>query len=141
MNYKRVFLAALAAFVAYFASGSLAIGLFLKNSYLAYASVYRPEQEVLKVFPVGMVATFIALLVLSILYAKGYQGSSGLGQGARFGVLIGIFSDGMFVFHNYVNLRIGLKLTLEQAVAFFFEWLLVGIVLGLTYKPAAAPAL
>jgi hypothetical protein len=35
-----------------------------------------------------------------------------------------------------VNLNIGLKLTVEQAIGYFIEWLAVGIVVGLTYKPA-----
>jgi hypothetical protein len=39
--------------------------------------------------------------------------------------------------HNYVNLNIGLKLTVQQAVAYFIEWLVVGIVLGLIYRPFA----
>ena len=38
--------------------------------------------------------------------------------------------------HNYVKLNIGLKLTLGQAVAYFVEWTVVGIVIGLIYKPA-----
>jgi hypothetical protein len=37
-------------------------------------------------------------------------------------------------------LNIGWKLTLEQAVAYFFEWLLVGIVIGLIYRPLAQNA-
>jgi hypothetical protein len=40
------------------------------------------------------------------------------------------------VIHNYVNLNIGLKLTLGQAVAYFVEWTVVGIVIGLVYIPA-----
>jgi len=32
--------------------------------------------------------------------------------------------------------NIGLKLTLEQAAAYFVEWTVVGIVIGLIYKPA-----
>jgi len=40
------------------------------------------------------------------------------------------------VIHNYVDLNIGLKLTLGQAVAYFVEWTVVGIVIGLIYKPA-----
>jgi hypothetical protein len=35
-----------------------------------------------------------------------------------------------------VKLNIGLKLTLGQAVAHFVEWTVVGIVIGLIYKPA-----
>jgi hypothetical protein len=41
-----------------------------------------------------------------------------------------------FVMHNYVNLNIGWKLTAEQAIAYFVEWLAVGIVIGTIYRPA-----
>jgi hypothetical protein len=36
-----------------------------------------------------------------------------------------------------VNLNIGLKLALVQAVAYFVQWTIVGIVIGLIYKPLA----
>jgi hypothetical protein len=38
--------------------------------------------------------------------------------------------------HNYVNLNIGLKLTLEQSGAYFVEWVVTSIVIGLIYRPA-----
>jgi len=44
-----------------------------------------------------------------------------------------------FVLHNYVNLNIGLKLALMQAVAYFAQWTIVGIVIGLIYKPLVTP--
>ena len=44
-----------------------------------------------------------------------------------------------FVLHNYVNLNIGLKLALMQAVAYFVQWAIIGIVIGLIYKPLATP--
>ena len=69
-----------------------------------------------------------------------YQGGSGVAEGARFGVLIGVFAVCAFVVHNHVNLNIGLKLTLEQAAAYFVEWTVVGIVIGLIYKPAVPGA-
>jgi hypothetical protein len=37
--------------------------------------------------------------------------------------------------HNYVNLNIGRKLALEMAAAEFVQWTIVGIVIGLLYKP------
>jgi hypothetical protein len=43
------------------------------------------------------------------------------------------------VLHNYVNLNIGLKLALMQAAAYFLQWTIVGIVIGLIYKPLATP--
>ena len=44
-----------------------------------------------------------------------------------------------FVLHNYVNLNIGLKLALGQAVPYFVQWTIVGIVIGLIYRPLATP--
>ncbi|MGA8074841.1 MAG: hypothetical protein WB995_15295 [Candidatus Acidiferrales bacterium] len=77
----------------------------------------------------------VAVLSLAVIYAMMYRGGSGLLEGARFGALIGVFAIGSFVIHNYVNLNIGLKLTVEQSVAYFVEWVVVGIVIGLIYRP------
>jgi hypothetical protein len=38
--------------------------------------------------------------------------------------------------HNFVNLNIGWKLAVEQSVAYFVEWMVVGIVIGVIYRPA-----
>jgi hypothetical protein len=43
------------------------------------------------------------------------------------------------VLHNYVNLNIGLKLVLGQAVVYFVQWTIVGIIIGLIYRPLATP--
>jgi uncharacterized membrane protein len=77
--------------------------------------------------------------MLAVLYAMLYRGRSGLAEGARsgaiFGVLIGVFAICAFVVHNYVNLQIGLKLTAQQAVAYFVEWVVTCMVIGLIYRP------
>ena len=79
---------------------------------------------------------FLAIVVLAVLYAMLYQGGSGVTEGARFGALIGVFAIGSFVVHNYVNLQIGVKLTVQQGIAYFAEWVIVGLVIGLIYRPA-----
>jgi hypothetical protein len=63
------------------------------------------------------------------------RGSSTALDGVRFGALIGVFAVCSFVIHNHVNLNIGLRLTLGQAVAYFLEWTFVGAVIGLIYRP------
>ena len=87
--------------------------------------------------PVGMAAMFLSMLVLAVIYAMLYKGGSGVAESARFGGLIGVFAVCAFVVHNYVNLNIGLKLTLEQAAAYLVEWIIAGIVIGVIYRPAA----
>jgi len=141
MNYSSLGLAALGGTVASFAFGFLVFWLLpglIKEGH-KYPAVFRPKEEMMKVMPIGFVATFISILVVAIIFAMMHQGGSGTTQGARFGVLIGIFVVCAFALHNYVNLNIGLKLALMQAAAYFVQWTIVGIVIGLIYKPLATP--
>jgi hypothetical protein len=141
MSYTRIALAALGAFVAYFALGGLFFNLpAMRNEFLKYPAVYRPQEAMRGVIPLGMAAMLVAMLALATLYAMLYRGGSGVAEGAHFGGLIGIFFVCAFVVHNYVNLNIGLKLTVVQAVAYFVEWVVTGVVMGLIYRPPASPA-
>ncbi len=137
MNPLRIFLAGLGGFVAYFVIGGLSFAVlpFLKTEFMKYPAVYRSQEGIKSVMPAGMAAMLLAILSLAVLYAMMYRGGSGWLEGARFGALIGVFAIGSFVIHNYVNLNIGLKLTMEQSVAYFVEWVVVGIVIGLIYRP------
>jgi hypothetical protein len=138
MNIARLAFATLGAFAAYFIVGAVAFTLVpsMKNEFLKYPSVYRSQQGQMSAMPVGMAAMLVAMFVLAVLYAMLYQGGSGVIEGARFGALIGVFSVCAFVVHNYVNLNIGPKLTFQQAIAYFVEWVITGIVIGLIYRPA-----
>ncbi len=138
MNPTRIVLAALGGFVTYLVLGGAAFGAFpaLKNEFLKYPQIYRTQQGQMSPLPAGMVAMFVSMLALAVIYAMVYRAGSGAAQGARFGALIGVFSVGAFVVHNYVNLNIGLRGTAQQAVAYFVEWTLTGIAMGLIYRPA-----
>jgi hypothetical protein len=138
MNYTRLLLAALAAFIAYFLLGGLFFAAGpLTDEFRKYPAVYRPKEEIMSVMPAGMLAMFVSMVVMAVLYAMIYRGGSGIAQGAQFGALIGVFAVCAFVVHNYVNLNIGLALTVGQAIAYFVEWTVAGIVIGLIYRPAA----
>ena len=141
MNYSRLALAALGGTVASFAFGFLVFWLapgLIKEGH-KYPAVFRPKEEMMKVMPIGFGGTFISILVVAIIFAMNHEGGSGAAEGACFGILIGIFVVCALVLHNYVNLNIGLKLALGQAAAYFVQWTIVGIVIGLIYKPLASP--
>ncbi|MGB7284924.1 MAG: hypothetical protein WBE13_21870 [Candidatus Acidiferrum sp.] len=137
MNYLSLALAALGGTVASFAFGFLVFWLVpaLINEAHKYPAVFRPKEEMTKVMPIGLATTIISILAVAIIFAMTHPGGSGTAEGARFGVLIGIFVVCAGVLHNYVNLNIGLKLALGQAVAYFVQWTIIGIVIGLIYKP------
>ena len=136
MNYSRLGLAALGGTIASFAFGALVFWLVpaLIDEAHKYPAVFRPREEMNRVMPIGFAASFIAILVVAIIFAMIHHGRSGPLEGARLGVLIGIFAV-CNVLHNYANLNFGLKLALGQAAAYFVQWTIVGIVIGLIYKP------
>jgi len=138
MNFTRIALAGLGGFVAYFVLGGVLFAALpaLRNEFLKYPAVYRSKEGQMSHMPAGMIAMFVGIVVLAVIYAMVYQGGSGVAEGARFGALIGLFSVCAFVVHNHVNLNIGLKLTVEQSAAYLLEWIVVGIVIGLIYRPA-----
>jgi hypothetical protein len=140
MNYLSILLASLGAFVAYMVLGGAMFALIplLKKEFLRYPAVYRDHHGQMTHMPLGVAGMFLAILALAALYALCGQGGSGLAGGARFGVLIGLFSVGSFVLHNYVNLNIGMRLTVQSAVAYLVQWVVVGMVIGLIYRPVQA---
>jgi hypothetical protein len=137
VNYSHIALAAPGATVAYFAYGFAMFAALpsMKKEFMKYPNVYRSNDDMMKVMPYGMVAILISIVVVTVLYAKMYSAGGGIVSGICLGALIGIFSVCTFVIHNYVNLNIGLALTLYQGAAYFIQWVIVGAAIGLIYKP------
>jgi hypothetical protein len=140
MNYGRVALAALSATVFDSIFGYLVYGVLLASSFAAYPGVYRPAEAGAAYLPGMFACLFVGLLAAAYIYAKGYEGGSGVAEGVRFGALLGVFMAAVFAGVNYATLNIGLGHSLQIAVAGFVEWTLLGTVIGLVYKPSAAPA-
>jgi len=86
--------------------------------------------------PYGMFAILIAIVVVAILYAQIHTAGGGIVSGIYLGALIGLFTIGTFTIHNYINLNIGLTLTIYQSIAYFIQWVIVGAAIGLIYKPS-----
>ena len=83
MNWARVALSSVAALIAYFVYGGVVTGIFLKNDYLPYASVFRPADQIIKIFPFGIATTLLAIVVLTIavVHAERLQWRRWLGRG------------------------------------------------------------
>src|SRR5450755_4445970 len=137
VSYARIALACLGATVAYFVYGFAMFAAWpsMKVEFKKYPNVYRSEESMIKVMPYGMVGILISIVVVAVLYARIYPLGGGIVSGVSLGALIGLFVVSMFVIHNYVNLNIGLRLTLYQGIAYFIQWPIVGAAVGLIYRP------
>ena len=138
MNYGRLVLAAVVAMVVDLIYGYVVFGMAL-GSYIAVApGVFRPLDAVTQHLPALFGGTLLGMLAATAIYAKGYEGKSGLGEGIRFGLLVAIFSAGYFNIAGSAVMNYGLKLAAINSAAGVGEWLIVGVVIGMLYKPAAA---
>jgi len=137
VNASRIALASLGAMAAYFVYGFAMFAAWpsMKTEFLKYPNVYRPKDEMMKVMPYGMIAILIAIVV-ALLYAEIYTAGGGIVSGIYLGALIGLFFVCTFTIHNYINLNIGLRLTIYQSIAYFIQWVIVGAAIGLIYKPS-----
>ncbi len=137
MNYTRLAIAAVAATIVDGLYGFLVWGKVLAGEFGRYPDIYRPGDD-MSAFPLMFAGILIGMFFASWIYAKGYQGGSGLSEGLRFGLVIGLLQAAYSAGTSYGTMRIGMKMAATYAAGGFGEWLLVGLAIGLVYKPAAA---
>jgi hypothetical protein len=115
-------------------------GWLFRGDFAPYSAVYRSSDIAMRYMPLGMVLLFIAIFLLTGIYARLSSGKYGIVEGTRLGAMIGLFVAFASVGSNYVILNIGGKLALEQAIGAFVQWSVVGLVIGLIYRPSSASA-
>ena len=138
MNYTRLVLAAVAATVVDAVYGILVWGMALDSEFARYPEIYRRGD--MSGFPLMFVGILFAMLVASWIYAKGYEGGSSVSEGLKFGVTLGLLMAAYIASTNYGTMRIGKKLAATYLAGQFGEFFLIGLAIGLVYRPAAAAA-
>jgi len=106
MNYGRLALAAIAATIFDAVFGFLVYGQALAGIFERYPGVYRPASD-MSHMPVLLAAIFVGALAATYMYAKGYEGGSGIAEGVRFGAAIGVFAGVYFGGVSWAVLNIG----------------------------------
>ena len=139
MNFPRIALAAVASWVLYLGIGFLVHGVLLKDTYLQYAGVMRPEAQANAILPIAFGCALVGFFAFAYAYAKGYEGGNGVQEGLRFGVLVGIMLCAFGSVWNYMMWPISAGLLAAWLIDFVVEFAIYGMVVGLIYKPAAVP--
>jgi hypothetical protein len=136
MNYPRIVIAAIAATVVDALYGFVVWGQILNREFAQYPAIYRPADD-MSALPLMLTGVLVGMFFASWIYAKGYEGGSGLIEGLRYGVLMGLLVGSYMAGVNYGILRIGKRMALTYGIGWVGEWILVGLVIGLVYKPVA----
>lgn len=136
MNYGRLFLASFAGTIVFFLYGYVVEGVLIRKDFVPYTAVYRSADAVKRYMPLGLISTLAGIFVLATIFAKTYAVGAGAWQGATFGFSIGIFVACIHSITNLVVLNIGSKLGWEIAISTVIQWIIVGMVVGVIYRPA-----
>jgi len=140
MNYGRIGLAAVAAWIVSFGLGYLINSVWLLHVYQANPWAFRRAEDVTPLLPIGFGAQLVAFVAFAYAYAKGYEGDgSGILQGMRFGLVIAIMIDGFAIVWNYVTEPIALRLGALQMIEHIGEFGVYGAIVGVIYKPRFNP--
>jgi hypothetical protein len=137
MNMSRVAAAAVVAWVVDGLYGFVVYGKALESEFNRYPGVFRSTEAVMGNMPLMLGGMLIAFFALAYIFAKGHEGGNGVAEGVRFGLVLGLFTFGAISVGNYCVLNVGRKIAVEMAVAGFVEAIIIGVVLGLVYQPAA----
>jgi hypothetical protein len=137
MNYARLALAAVVAWVVDSVYGYLVFGLAMSDEYAKYPGVFRSFDAVSGMLPLMFGASLVGMLAVAYIFAKGHEGRPGLQEGLRFGIVFALFGLFTLSIPNYVIYNYGRRMAAMGAVAAFVEMILIGVILGMVYKPAS----
>jgi hypothetical protein len=138
VNYPRLALAAVVAWIVSVGLAVLVHGVLLADLYTAHAPLFRAGSDMS--LGLGFGAQLFGFFVFAYMYAKGYEGTNGLQEGLRFGVLVGLLLIAFSVAPSYVLLPVSGRLGVAWAVDAVVEMAIYGIIVGLIYRPRRAAA-
>jgi hypothetical protein len=100
----------------------------------------RPEADLNAKLPIGFAVGLVGFFAFAYTYAKGYEGTSGVMEGIRFGVLAAFMVIGFGVIWQYVVFPISGTMAVAAIVDTIVELAIYGAIVGAIYKPVAAGA-
>ena len=135
MNVKRFSLACMAVYLVYQVLSFVINVVFLGETYAALSHVWRPEAEMMSKMWISFVTSAVWTVLFCYIFTRGYEGK-GLMEGARYGLLMGIFYGFTFSYESYMVYPITLGLAHAWAVVTVVMSVVAGTVVAAIYRPA-----
>ena len=135
MNFKRLLLTIVAAFVFIFATDYLIHGVWLKPDYEASKELWRSEAEMGTHFHWMLIAQLIVAIAFVTIWALGFAPSGSLGMACGYGLLIGLIVQATTLI-TYVVSPLPASLAVKWFVSGIVQSVLLALLVALIYKPA-----
>jgi hypothetical protein len=136
MNWKRFFLAFIAAFVFMFCWGWLYNGALLKDVFAEAQNLFRPREEMMGLFHWIIIGQAGLALSFVMIYASGFAGG-GIAAGIRLGIMLEILAIS-YRCAIYATQPFPAKLLVSISIGGFIEMIMTGVIVGAIYKPTSS---
>ncbi len=134
---KKTLIAIAGTFVVMVGSSYLIHEIILRASYDANADLWRTREAMNHRLWIMLLAQFIFIVGAVLIYQRGVEKKSWVGQGIRFGILlamVGMVSGAMI---NYVVIPMPHTLALHQIIAMGIQCVVLGLVIAALSQPSA----
>lgn len=137
MKNKTLWIGFIVVFVVVQVYSYLVHGVMLAGTYEKIASAFRPEQEMMSMMWLLTISSAAALFLFCYIFTKGYEGR-GIGEGARYGFLMGLFMAIPLSIEQYVSYPLPRDIAVIWFLASFVSFVIAGTLFAAIYKPSTA---
>jgi hypothetical protein len=138
MNWKRFFLAFIAAFVFLFVFGFLWYGTLMQGAHREVPTLLRPETDFKNYFPWLVLGHVVMAFFFSILCTR-FVPTGGAGTTATLGILVGLVYAGPHLISFAVQ-PLTVKILSGWIAGAVIQFTIAGAIVGAIYKPASPRA-
>ena len=132
MNWKKFFIAFIAAFIFIFLWGWLYNGVLLKDVFAEAQSLFRPRDEMMGLFHWIVIGQAGLALSFVMIYASGFAGG-GIAAGVRLGIMLEILAISARC-AIYATQPFPAKLLVLVSIGGFVEMIVIGVIVGAIYN-------
>ncbi len=133
MNWKKLLMAFVGVYIVNQILTILVHAVWLGPTYGALAEVWRPEAELTAKSWIMFVTSAFFCFFFCYIYARGVEGK-GIGEGVRYGAIIGLFVGVQQAYDWYAILPIPYSLAFKWFVSGMAVTIILGIVVAMIYK-------
>jgi hypothetical protein len=110
---------------------------WLEGTYEGLADVFRVEAEMMGMMWMMMAGSLLYLFLFCYIFTKGYEGK-GVSEGARYGLLMGLFLSIPMSVDNFVVYPLPGSLAVTWFISGVVSFVAAGAVFAAIYKPSPA---
>ena len=138
MNWKKFFIAFIAAFAFLFVFGFLWYATLMHGAHREVATLLRPEADLNSHFGWLVLGHVVMAFFFTLLCAR-YVPTGGAGATAALGILVGLVYAGPHLISFAVQ-PLTTKILSGWIVGAVIQFAIAGAIIGAIYKPASSPA-